>query len=213
VVADTILYYLRSTSDTTLAYKDTGLVSGDLLSGALARDPGNTVGNYAITQGTLSASGNYALTFVGALFRIIDTGTTSLAVPVGKVPVSHELSANIARSFGSIAQGVGAARIGTCTGSDGASQSVDVVLPGAASVLVSIFDNLGTPVISWNRDVASYDLANLDATGDGRWVLPVAWNARAANGEAVPAGVYLWKIVVRTEDGQKLEIVKKLGVK
>jgi hypothetical protein len=78
---------------------------------------------------------------------------------------------------------------------------------------VSIFDNLGAPVIAWSRDVASYDLANLDATGDGRWVLPVSWNGRASNGVAVPAGVYLWKITVHTEDGQKLETVKKLGLR
>lgn len=41
------------------------------------------------------------------------------------------------------------------------AQTVDMLLPSASSVQVSIFDNLGTPVISWSRDVAACDLASL----------------------------------------------------
>src|SRR5262249_25553579 len=42
-----------------------GLVNGDSLSGLLetAATPGSPAGRYAITQGTLTASGNYDLTF------------------------------------------------------------------------------------------------------------------------------------------------------
>jgi len=47
-----------------------GLVSGDSFSGALTRAAGEPVGNYAITQGTLALSSNYALTYVGANFTI-----------------------------------------------------------------------------------------------------------------------------------------------
>ena len=45
-----------------------GLVNGDALSGALATAaaPASDVGSYAITQGTLAASANYALNYVGA---------------------------------------------------------------------------------------------------------------------------------------------------
>jgi hypothetical protein len=212
VRADSITWDLAAAASApALTYTDTGLVSPDVLSGSLQRASGDAVGRYAISRGTLSASANYDLSFVGASFDIVDTRTTALAIPQGKAPVSHEIAASVARSFGSLAQGVGAARIGTDL--DGSSQSVDVLLPGAAAVSVSIWDNLGTRVIAWNRDVADYDLANLDATGDGRWVLPVAWNGRASDGTAVSAGVYLWKIVVRTEDGRKLETVRKLGLK
>lgn len=211
VVADTVVYQIRSASDTALTHKDTGLLSGDALTGALSRDPGDTVGSYEIRRGTLSAGDNYLLTFVGARFRIVDDGTTALSVPAGKVAVSHELSADIARSFGSLAKGVGAPSIGTGGGGD--AQTVDVLLPSAANVRLDIYDNLGTRVISWNRDVDAYALANLDATGDGRWVLPVSWNGRASDGTAASAGVYLWKISVRAQDGRKLETVKKLGLK
>lgn len=45
-----------------------GLVNNDMLTGALATSATgiSNVGSYAITQGTLAASGNYALTFTGA---------------------------------------------------------------------------------------------------------------------------------------------------
>ena len=59
--------------DPALTYKVTSgsLESGDSFSGALTRAPGETVGTYAITQGTLTAGGNYALTFVGATLKIV----------------------------------------------------------------------------------------------------------------------------------------------
>ena len=60
-------------SDPALTYTLTGsLVSGDSLTGALARAAGNTVvgSPYAINQGTLAASANYAVTFVPANLTI-----------------------------------------------------------------------------------------------------------------------------------------------
>lgn len=47
-----------------------GLVGGDTLTGALSRDSGETLGSYAINQGTLAASSNYLLTYVGSIFNI-----------------------------------------------------------------------------------------------------------------------------------------------
>ena len=40
-----------------------GLVNGDQLAGALARDPGELLGRYVIRQGTLTGGANYAITF------------------------------------------------------------------------------------------------------------------------------------------------------
>ena len=59
--------------DPALTYKVTSgsLESGDSFSGALTRAPGETVGTYAITQGTLTAGGNYDLTFVGSTLKIV----------------------------------------------------------------------------------------------------------------------------------------------
>ena len=65
-------------TDPALTYKVTSgsLVSGDSLSGALTRAAGNTVAGspYAIQRGTLTAGGNYDLTFVGANLTIAEKG-------------------------------------------------------------------------------------------------------------------------------------------
>ncbi len=57
-------------ADPALTYAASGLVNGDALSGSLSRDPGEAPGRYAITQGTLSASGNYDMRFEGATLTI-----------------------------------------------------------------------------------------------------------------------------------------------
>lgn len=56
--------------DPTLKYTAEGLVNGDALTGSLSRDPGEKPGRYAITQGTLTASGNYDMRFEGATLTI-----------------------------------------------------------------------------------------------------------------------------------------------
>ena len=59
------------TADPMLTYSVApALASGDNISGSLARADGENVGDYAISQGTLSANGNYELTFVGVNFTI-----------------------------------------------------------------------------------------------------------------------------------------------
>ena len=54
--------------DPSLQYTFSGLAGGDntsIFTGSLSRDPGENVGIYAITQGTLSAGGNYVVKFTG----------------------------------------------------------------------------------------------------------------------------------------------------
>ena len=57
-------------ADPALTYKVEGLIEGESLSGALTRAQGEDVGEYNITQGTLTASDNYTVTFTGAKFTI-----------------------------------------------------------------------------------------------------------------------------------------------
>ena len=56
--------------DPELTYTVEGLVSGEKLTGKLARAEGEDVGEYDITQGTLAASDNYTVTFTGATLTI-----------------------------------------------------------------------------------------------------------------------------------------------
>jgi hypothetical protein len=60
--------------DPELTYQLTvgSLLDGDAFTGELSRQPGETVGTYAILQGTLSLPDYYDLTFVGADFTILN---------------------------------------------------------------------------------------------------------------------------------------------
>lgn len=62
------MVYGDSVPGLTYAVGGAGLVNGDALSGALATSasPTSNVGSHAITQGTLAASSNYAVTYTGA---------------------------------------------------------------------------------------------------------------------------------------------------
>lgn len=50
------------------------LFGSDTLTGSLTRDSGEDIGAYTIRQGTLSASGNYLLTFQTGTFTILEAG-------------------------------------------------------------------------------------------------------------------------------------------
>ncbi|PTR01411.1 gliding motility-associated-like protein [Mucilaginibacter yixingensis] len=60
------------TTDPALTYSISSgtLVGSDAFTGALTRNAGQNVGTYAITQGTLTLGGNYALTYTGANLTI-----------------------------------------------------------------------------------------------------------------------------------------------
>ncbi len=62
------MVYGNSVPTLTYVLGGSGLVNGDSLAGALATTASSTanVGTYGITQGTLAASANYALTYTGA---------------------------------------------------------------------------------------------------------------------------------------------------
>ncbi len=69
--------------DPTLTYTvgGMGLVGADSLNGALARAAGENVGNYAIQQGTLTAGGNYVVTYIGNFFGIAQRPVTVTVTP------------------------------------------------------------------------------------------------------------------------------------
>ena len=59
------------TTDAAFAYSvNPALVAGDAFTGALTRAAGENVSSYAITQGTLSAGSNYAITYISDNYSI-----------------------------------------------------------------------------------------------------------------------------------------------
>ncbi|MGL3001614.1 MBG domain-containing protein, partial [Flavobacterium sp. RSSB_23] len=71
VTADALQTKVYGTTDPVFAYTvSPSLVSGDSFTGTLTRAAGENVGVYAITQGSLSAGGNYTIMYNGSNFTI-----------------------------------------------------------------------------------------------------------------------------------------------
>ena len=77
-----------SAKDPELTYTYTGsLVGEDKFTGNLTREEGEQIGEYKISQGTLSAGNNYEITFIGAMFKIVDKTPQTLTIE----PVSEKV--------------------------------------------------------------------------------------------------------------------------
>ncbi|PST81551.1 hypothetical protein C7T94_18950, partial [Pedobacter yulinensis] len=73
-------------ADPALTYAASpALAAGDSFSGSLVRAPGENAGKYAITQGSLSAGGNYQINFTGNELTIQKASLTATARPAVKV--------------------------------------------------------------------------------------------------------------------------------
>ncbi|MDO9551044.1 Ig-like domain-containing protein, partial [Rhodonellum sp.] len=73
IQVDKTLQKVYGASDPTFTYSASGFVAGEdasILTGALARFSGESVGNYAINQGNLDAGTNYTIAYTGADFAI-----------------------------------------------------------------------------------------------------------------------------------------------
>jgi len=198
----------------SLALVVDSLVKGTLTYGGTSQGA-VAVGQYAIVpEGLYSSQLGYLIRYNAGALAIASPPTGISSLNPLRLHTLGSLDLSAARILPSAAQGIASAQLGlsSCQEVDGC-QSVGILLPEAGTISVHIFDLLGTPVISWSQSVDSSTLATLDATNDGRRVATLSWNLRAGNGVAVPAGVYLWKIEVETTSGQKLETVKKLGLR
>lgn len=63
-------------------YLNNPLDTGDQLSGALSREPGDTIGNYPITEGTISGGKKYSVIFRSNNFSIIEAPAKTITVTV-----------------------------------------------------------------------------------------------------------------------------------
>jgi hypothetical protein len=152
--------------------------------------------------------------------RILWDGKSIIATSIGDRPghVSKFVEARMPRSFArQFSSEPMAGMLGLGSREASASedmQALDVLLAGeSSSISVAIFDNLGTPVIAWDEHLSASEVANLPLSSDGRRIAGLVWNLHAASGRPVPAGVYLWKVTVKSADGQKIDSVYRMGVK
>ncbi|MFD2286622.1 T9SS type B sorting domain-containing protein [Pedobacter petrophilus] len=80
---------VEATVDPSFTYTSTpSLIGADTFTGTLTRNPGETAGDYAITQGTLALTANYAINYKAANLRIY-----AIPVAVASANVSVPLNA------------------------------------------------------------------------------------------------------------------------
>ena len=94
-------------TDPDLSYTITGLVDSDgpsVLSGAIEREAGESVGEYAISQGELVSNDNYKLTFVGSELTITRAPLT-IAVVDKKITLGDKLPTDIEFTFQGLVNG------------------------------------------------------------------------------------------------------------
>jgi flagellar motor protein MotB len=112
-------------SDPLLAYTVTtgNIVNSDVFTGAITRAPGETVGSYNITQGTLD-NGNYSITFVRGTFRITGAPQTGFTLTSSAYSVVYNESVTLQTSGGN---GDGAVSYASADGTGSCSISGDSV--------------------------------------------------------------------------------------
>jgi len=171
--------YGNSVPGLTYTTGGAGLVNGDTVSGALATTASSTanVGTYGITQGTIAASSNYALTYVGSNVTI---NTRAIAVTADAKTMSYGDS------------------VPTLTYTIGGSGLVNGdTLTGALATTASSTANIGTYNITQGTLAASSNYAltyNSDDVTIGQRILTLVVTADAQSmvyGDAVPTLGYV----------------------
>lgn len=143
-------------SDPTFTYTQTGLCSGDQISGALARAEGESVGSYAINIGTLTAGGNYNIVFTTQDFAINAKDLSDVALTI---TLDHDYfnyngavqKAEISSiSYGSTPLGKGADYLGTYTYGAGKYGFNDNTTPDIYPITISFTGNYtGTKIVEY----------------------------------------------------------------
>ncbi len=134
--------------DPFLAYQVTAgaLFAGDALSGTLSRAAGETIGTYAIGQGTLTAGPNYALVFKPASLTITPAKTT-ISVSSSTITSVPGQYVTYTASIAVVAPGAGSP-IGTVTFNDGARLLATVPVAGNQATYSAPIIILGAHTIS-----------------------------------------------------------------
>ncbi len=128
---------VQGTADPALTYTITSgaLINGDLVSGGISRIAGETLGDYAIQQGTLTAGGNYAIAFTDGTLTITD----KLLQMITFDPLTPLTYGDAA--FNLSATGGASGNVVTFTGDNSAVATVDasgtVLIVGAGTVNIT----------------------------------------------------------------------------
>jgi hypothetical protein len=172
----------------TYAITSGSLAGGDALSGTLSRAAGENVGSYALSQGTLMASANYALTYVAGSFSIIPKALTIAVNHALKTYGGSNPSFSFASFAGSLVAGDSMADV---TGGSGAASDVTYTTSvTAASNAGTYADDIGITASSLDGAKASNYAITIDQ-GDftvGKAMLVITADSKSKEyGDATPA--------------------------
>jgi hypothetical protein len=201
-------------ADPPLTYGVSGtFLPGDGLSGALTRVAGEDAGPYAIQQGTLTAGGNYAIAFTGALLTILPASQTITFAPLPNMtygapdfPVTATASSLLAVSFsgsGSCTVTAGSTvhltNSGLCTVTATQSGSLDYVAapPVLQSFTVAILYTNDSTLADFTSPITTYGKFTTGTSDSNSFTLPytptvdnIAHGLRViGNGDAAPIKV------------------------
>jgi hypothetical protein len=218
---------IQTTSDSVTFAVPGADLDGSVLSGRVVAGPHHGTASFSgLSLAYAATSGYVGLDSVGfvvldnqglnsdtAWARIQVEPTTSLrprnplVLPVGSPDVKvrrymASLSTNEGRGGLAFSRDLG----------DESGLALTLLVANPSSVDVQIYDNIGTLVTTARTDLDASSLNALPRTPDGRRELVVRWDLRDRAGHPVAEGVYLWRVVILTADGQKLETVRKTGV-
>ncbi|MFD1490769.1 MBG domain-containing protein, partial [Ancylobacter vacuolatus] len=128
--------YGNAVPDLTYEVTSGDLVNGDTLAGALATTASSTanVGSYAITQGTLNASSNYALTYVAADVTIDQRGVTVVADNQSMLEGARVPDLTYTLASGSLVNGDAFTGALATTATSGSSPGLYPILQGSLSL-------------------------------------------------------------------------------
>jgi uncharacterized repeat protein (TIGR02543 family) len=85
IIVHSNLFKEYGDEDPILTYNVEGMVEGDELTGSLSRTAGESIGEYEITIGSLTASSNYSISFTGSVFSIVTRSITVTADALNKL--------------------------------------------------------------------------------------------------------------------------------
>ncbi|MDM1551662.1 MBG domain-containing protein [Empedobacter falsenii] len=164
------------TNDPALTYQITSgqLIGSDVLTGALARDTGENVGNYTINQGTLNASSNYTLTYQNADFEI--TKATVNGITFNDDNFTYDGTAKSLAILGSLPKGTTVNYVNNDQSQAGTYTVTANIIGGnnyenqTLKAILTI--NKATQVITWTQDLT------IGCDGENTLVL----NATASSG-------------------------------
>lgn len=165
-------------ADPALTYAASGLQGADALTGALTRVTGESVGSYAIERGTLSASANYTLIYVGS----------TLTVNPGMIVGS---TVTISNAAGLVYDGTAKAITATL-----GMKKITAVVEGGNRFMALLDDGTTLPfgTYPWAQPSSATNLVQLSAGPNHMVALRadgtvVAWGDNAYGQTNVPAGL------------------------